>query len=270
MKKFVTCLFLLCLIQMFTCSLKDTGDCQQNNKCTSPIYDTNTDRRQYYKEIGTDCWAGNGEAFTCSKGYSYKMTGKSKVDGKDVNNSEDMTWLEYTCCKSKLEKITPDCDQKLCTKTGFSYEGDTRKECWAGNGLAYTCGLGYSFRMTGKTMVDDGKDLLENKGKTWLEYTCCKTKEEPEKISKTNCSEEQCTAPDGKGGKDCWSGNGEDYTCGLGYSFKMTGKSSDFDLNGFKGNKKKTSLEYTCCANTASAFAKFSTFMMIALSALML
>jgi len=168
------------------------------SKCTSP--GPNGDK---------DCWAGNGEPFTCEGGYSAKMTGQTtEYQGK--------TWQEYTCCPGDLS----NCQSDTCT----SPNGQGGTDCWAGNGEPFTCQDGFIPQMTGQT--------APYAGQTWHEYQCC--------APPTQCSSAQCTSPNGQGGHDCWAGNGEPFSCAAGYSSKMTGNSGPYG--------GQTWYEYTCCA----------------------
>lgn len=157
-----------------------------------------------------DCWAGNGEKFSCSGGYNAKMTGKTaKFKGK--------TWKEYTCCPGRVT----NCVTNACT----SPDGQGGQDCWAGNKEPFTCKTGFTPKMTGKT--------APYQGQTWHEYKCCPRP--------TACTPSACTSPNGKGGHDCWAGNAEPFTCAGGYAAKMTGHKAPNKKSG------KTWYEYTCC-----------------------
>ena len=43
---------------------------------------------------GQDCWAGNGEPYSCQEGYEYVLTG-------DTADADDQSWNEYTCCAAQ-------------------------------------------------------------------------------------------------------------------------------------------------------------------------
>jgi hypothetical protein len=67
--------------------LPPEGECTQT-KCTSPN-----------GEGAVDCWAGNGEPYSCAEGYdSYKLTGETA-------ESNGMTWNEYTCCSAPMSVV---------------------------------------------------------------------------------------------------------------------------------------------------------------------
>ena len=155
-----------------------------------------------------DCWADNGEAFTCSGGFSPKMTVKT-------TNWQQKTWKEYTCCPD----ILSDCATDKCT----SPDAQGGQDCWAGNGEPFTCQTGFIPKMTVQTTLYAGK--------TWREYKCCPP---PSK-----CSASKCSSTNGQGGHDCWAGNGEGFSCEAGYTSKITGRTTPYG--------GKTWNEYTCC-----------------------
>ena len=53
------------------------------------------------------------------------------------------------------------------------------------------------------------------------------------------CDESKCRSSDGRGGFDCWAGNGDPFSCADGLSAKKSGDQRDF--NGL------TYEHYTCC-----------------------
>ena len=63
--------------------LPPQGQCDQK-KCTSPDNSPG----------GNDCWAGNGEAYSCQEGYEYETTGATKDQ-----------WNEYTCCEAPMSVV---------------------------------------------------------------------------------------------------------------------------------------------------------------------
>jgi len=67
--------------------LPPQGECTRT-KCTSPD-----------AEGGVDCWAGNGEPYSCEDGYdSYELTGETvEWDGQ--------MWNEYTCCNAPMSVV---------------------------------------------------------------------------------------------------------------------------------------------------------------------
>ena len=121
----------------YTCCPGSLSGCA-TDKCTSPD-----------GQGGQDCWAGNGEPFTCQTGFIPKMTGQTAPSG-------GKTWHEYKCCTPPSK-----CSASQCT----SPNGQGGHDCWAGNGEAFTCAAGYSSKMTGQTAPYGGQ--------TWHEYTCC-------------------------------------------------------------------------------------------------
>merc|ERR1712032_999789 len=197
----------------YTCCRKNENLKQKkcNDKlCTSPN-----------GKGGHDCWAGNGEPFSCKEGYSFRLNGKSVPWG-------GKNWLGYTCCETEKDE-RKDCNHELCT----SPNGRGGHDCWAGNGEPYSCQPGYSYKLNGKNVPWAGK--------TWLGYTCCRNPKEDLKSNKPKCDDSLCTSSNGRGGHDCWAGNGEAFTCRAGYSFKLNGRKVPWG--------GKTWLGYTCCEN---------------------
>merc|ERR1712032_531021 len=121
------------------------------NACTSPN-----------GEGGVDCWAGNGEKFTCKTGFVPRLTGQTQpYQGK--------TWREYKCCAKPTQ-----CTPSKCTSTN----GKGGHDCWAGNGEAFSCAAGFSSKMTGQK--------APHQGKTWYEYTCCRVGAPPKRPNNNN------------------------------------------------------------------------------------
>ena len=115
-------------------------------------------------------------------------------------------------CQSKAACTSPD------GQGGMDY-------WWAGNGEPFTCKTVMIPKLTGQT--------AQGVGKTWHEYKCCPP---PSK-----CSPSKCTSPNGKGGRDCWVGSGEVFTCAAGYSSKMTGPSPTLNRSTTRTKTRTTS-----------------------------
>jgi len=151
---------------------------------------------------GHDCWAGNGDPYACTSGQA-RLTGETTpYAGK--------TYDDYTCCDAA-------CSDSRCR----SSDGRGGHDCWAGNGDPFACSSGGA-QPTGETS--------QYAGQTYHKYTCCDA----------DCSDSRCRSPDGRGGHDCWAGNGEPFSCSSGYA-QLSGETT-------RGGGLTWS-KYSCCVN---------------------